>query len=164
MILDHTFTDINGTTVSFRSLAEQNKFFIAVNVASECGNTPQYVQLQELHDKYSDKGLVIIGFPSNDFGSQEPGSNEDIKEFCSKEYNTTFLMSEKINILGEDAHPVYKHIHEATNMTTPWNFTKYLINNSGEVLSARDPQSNPLDMTDWIEAQINKIVITDDVK
>src|SRR6266478_8206665 len=100
--------DIDGKDTSLKAFA--GKVVLAVNVASRCGNTPQYKGLQSLQDKLKDKGLVVVGFPCNDFGAQEPGSNTDIKEFCSTKYHVTFPMMDKLHVKGSEQHPLYKEL------------------------------------------------------
>lgn len=124
----------------------KGKKLLLVNVASKCGYTPQYAKLQQLHEKYGNK-LVIIGFPANNFGGQEPGSNAEVKEFCTKNYGVSFLMAEKISVKGSDVHPLYKFLAEKTEAPS-WNFCKYLINEKGEVVkffkSSVDPLSDEI--------------------
>jgi len=123
---DYSFTDNNGNEVDLAQF--KGKLLLLVNVASRCGMTPQYEGLQALHKKYADKGLVVIGFPCNQFGEQEPGTNEDIKEFCQSTYGVDFLMSTKIDVNGPDAHPLFKYlVSQADFDEVPWNFTKFLI-------------------------------------
>src|SRR5436309_8743493 len=100
--------DIDGKQTSLKAFA--GKVVLAVNVASQCGNTPQYAGLQSLYEKWKDKGLVVVGFPCNDFGAQEPGSNEEIKAFCSSNYRVTFPMMDKLHVKGAEQHPLYKEL------------------------------------------------------
>ena len=146
---DFTANDIDGHKVSMSQF--KGKKVLVVNVASECGNTPQYKQLQELYEKYGDEKFTIIGFPANNFGAQEPGSNLEIKEFCTKNYGVTFPMAEKVSVKGDDIHPLYKWLVEqsanlAKNETdeakkkylenpVTWNFTKFLLNEKGELIA-----------------------------
>jgi glutathione peroxidase len=108
---------------------------LVVNVASECGNTPQYEGLEKLYQKYKGQGLVVLGFPANDFGKQEPGSDAEIKEFCKLNYGVTFDMFSKISVKGPDKHPLYKWLTEENDLKgeVDWNFAKFLINRSGHV-------------------------------
>lgn len=125
-IYDFTFIDNNGNTVEMSQF--KDKTLLLVNTASQCGFTPQYEGLQALHNKYKDKGLVVIGFPCNQFGEQEPGNDADIKDFCTKNYGVDFLMSSKIDVVGENAHPLFKYLLEKSDFEEiPWNFTKFLI-------------------------------------
>ena len=110
----------------------KGKKVLLVNVASQCGYTPQYAKLQKLHEQYGSK-VVIIGIPANNFGGQEPGSASEIKEFCTKNYGVSFTMAEKISVKGADAHPLYKWLAEK-KAAPSWNFCKYLINEKGEVV------------------------------
>ena len=141
--------DIDG---SRRTLAElKGKVILIVNVASKCGFTYQYETLEALYQKYKDDGLVILGFPSNDFLGQEPGTNEKIKEFCTLNYGVTFPMYAKISVKGRNAHPLYRHL--TSRKTNPgfsgritWNFNKFLINGEGEVVGrfgSRDEPDSP---------------------
>ena len=121
--------DGNGT-INFKDF--KGKKIMIVNTASKCGNTPQYSDLEKLYEQYKDK-LVIVGFPANNFGSQEPGSNTEIGEFCKKNYGVTFQMFEKISVKGDDQHPLYKWLKEKTGEEPSWNFCKYLIKPDGTV-------------------------------
>ncbi|MDX1902872.1 MAG: glutathione peroxidase [Thermonemataceae bacterium] len=133
---DFQMKSIDGKMIDFSQY--KGKKILLVNVASKCGYTPQYEQLQELHEKYGDK-IVILGFPANNFMGQEPGSNEEIATFCQKNYGVTFQMFEKISVKGSDAHPLYQWLSDKSqngwNEQAPsWNFCKYLINEQGELL------------------------------
>src|SRR5688572_21444649 len=108
-IYDFKVTSLDGGTIDFSAF--KGKKILVVNTASECGFTPQYAELQELYKKYQDK-LVIVGFPANNFGGQEPGSNSDIKSFCQKNYGVTFPMAEKVSVKGDDVHPLFKYLTE----------------------------------------------------
>ena len=126
----------------------KGKKIMIVNTASQCGNTPQYKDLQALYEKYKDK-LVIVGFPANNFMAQEPGSNADIKAFCTKEFSITFPMAEKISVKGDDTHPLYKDLKAqaaAKGFTDPvtWNFGKFLINEKGELIATFSPRTQPM--------------------
>ncbi|AMQ56744.1 glutathione peroxidase [Algoriphagus sanaruensis] len=139
--------DINGTEVDFNSF--KGKKLLLVNVASKCGYTKQYAQLQELYATHGDK-IVVLGFPANNFGGQEPGSNEEIKDFCSTEYGVTFPMFEKISVKGFDKHPLYRWLSDASqngwnNEEPSWNFCKYFINEQGELVKFFPSSVNPLD-------------------
>ena len=133
-----------------------------VNTASQCGYTPQYKGLQAIYEKYKDRGFVILGFPSNDFGGQEPGSNKEIKEFCTLRYKVTFPMFAKITVKGKDKHELYgfltdKELHPDTGGEVTWNFNKFLTNKRGEVIarfsSADEPESDTV--TEEIEKQLD---------
>jgi glutathione peroxidase len=125
-VYDYSFTDNNGNNVDLSQF--KDKILLLVNVASRCGFTSQYEGLQSLSKKYADQGLVVIGFPCNQFGGQEPGTDSEIKEFCQTNYGVDFLMSTKIDVNGDDAHPLFKYlVSQATFDEIPWNFTKFLI-------------------------------------
>ncbi len=128
--------------------AFKGKKIMIVNTASQCGNTPQYKELEELYKKFKGR-LVIVGFPANNFGSQEPGTNAEIKEFCKKEYSVTFPMAEKISVKGDDTHPLYKWLKEQAKekgLADPviWNFGKFLINEKGELIATFSPRTKPM--------------------
>ncbi len=137
---------IDGTDIDFS--AYKGKKIMIVNTASKCGNTPQYEELEKLYEKYKDK-LVIIGFPANNFGGQEPGSNTEIKEFCKKNYGVTFPLTEKVSVKGDDIHPLYKYLKEqaaAKGFIDPvtWNFGKFLVNEKGELVASFSPKTKPM--------------------
>lgn len=149
---------IDGANFDFSSL--KGKKVMLVNTASECGYTPQYKDLQALYDQYKDKNFVIIGFPCNDFGGQEPGSLTEIKSFCSKNYGVTFPMMEKISVKGEKCNDIYKWLCSKTengveDSKVNWNFNKYLINEKGEYVKHLGSSVNPLDkeVTQWITSK-----------
>ena len=114
--------------------AYKGKVVLVVNVASRCGYTPQYNGLEALYKKYKDQGLVIAGFPANNFGSQEPGTNEEIKTFCSSKYNVTFPMYSKISVAGSDKAPLYEYLTGTGGGEVKWNFTKFLVGADGKVI------------------------------
>jgi glutathione peroxidase len=137
---------LDGKTINFKKF--KGKKIMIVNTASKCGNTPQYAELEKLYEQYKDK-LVIVGFPANNFGKQEPGSNEEIGEFCKKNYGVTFPMAEKISVKGEDIHPLYKYlVDEAAKMgvedPVKWNFTKFLLDEHGKLIAVIHNKVNPL--------------------
>jgi len=141
----------------------QGKVVLIVNVASKCGNTPQYKGLQELHEKYGKDGLVIIGVPANEFGKQEPGTNEDIAKFCTSKYNVTFPMMSKVVVKGKGITPLYKYLTDKD--TDPkfagpitWNFEKFLIGRNGEVVQRFKPKVKPESepVVKAIEAELKK--------
>jgi glutathione peroxidase len=138
-----TLKDIDGKEVALSKF--KGKTVLVVNVASKCGLTPQYAQLQKLYDAYKDKGLVILGFPANNFGGQEPGSESEIKQFCSTTYGVTFPMFSKISVKGEDAHPLYQWLTTAVEPKgdIEWNFAKFLIGKDGKVLKRFSPRVAP---------------------
>jgi len=145
-IYSFTVEDIDGKPVSLETF--KGKVLLVVNTASKCGLTPQYEGLQALYDKYREQGLVILGFPANDFRGQEPGSNEEIKEFCSTKYGVDFPLFSKISVLGEDAHPLYRYltagagnIDLAGDIT--WNFEKFLFDRNGRISARFTPRTKP---------------------
>ena len=144
----HAFTmrNIEGEMIDLR--VYRNKVMLIVNVASFCGYTRQYEGLQTLYDEYKDQGLVILGFPANNFGNQEPGSEEDIQEFCSSTYGVNFPMFTKISVKGEDIHPLYTYLTEASGRDVSWNFNKFLVDGEGNFtehyLSGTEPDSMEL--------------------
>lgn len=145
-IYEINVTDIDGNDVN---LAEyKNNVVMFVNTASQCGYTPQYKGLQAIYDQYKDRGFVILGFPANNFGGQEPGSNEEIKEFCTLKYKVTFPMFAKISVAGEDQHPLYQYLtSEKTNPAfageITWNFNKFLANEKGEIIARFSSKETP---------------------
>lgn len=154
-IYDFKVTDIDGNEFNLASL--KGKKVMIVNTASKCGFTPQYEELEKLYKTYQDSNFVIIGFPSNDFMSQEPGSNEEIKEFCSKNYGVSFPMMSKIEVKGKDKHPLYQFLTEKSkngysDNSVKWNFQKYLINEEGKLVKVIAPSTKPLseEIVSWI--------------
>ncbi len=150
--------DLSGNAFYFTSL--KGKKIMIVNTASECGLTPQYEQLQAVYEKYKEQNLVIVGFPANNFGSQEPGSNVQIATFCQKNYGVTFPMMAKISVEGSDQHPVYQFLTQKAkngleDSEVEWNFQKYLINESGELVKVVSPRTLPTDaeIINWIEGK-----------
>ncbi|HET7624482.1 MAG TPA: glutathione peroxidase [Verrucomicrobiae bacterium] len=127
--------DINGKETSLD--AYKGKVMLIVNVASKCGFTPQYTALESVYEKYKDKGFVILGFPCNQFGGQEPGTDAQIKEFCSSKYNVTFPLFDKIEVNGKNRHPLYTRLAGDTSPypgNIKWNFTKFLVGRDGKIL------------------------------
>ncbi len=147
---DFTFESIDGKPMNLSDW--RGKALLVVNTASLCGFTRQYAGLQELWAKYEDKGLVVIGVPSNDFGGQEPKAEGEIKDFCQGAFGVTFPLTEKQTVTGAEAHPFYKWAAEAAGAPA-WNFHKYLIGRDGRVLQAFSSQVTPQsqDLTGWIE-------------
>ncbi len=145
-IYDFTVQDIDGNEVS---LAEyRGKVLLIVNVASKCGFTPQYEGLQKLYNEYQDQGFVVLGFPANNFKNQEPGTNQEIKEFCSVNYGVTFPLFTKISVKGDDIHPLYQYL--TSKDTNPefagdisWNFNKFLLDPSGKVIARFESKDKP---------------------
>ncbi len=126
------------------------KVILMVNVASKCGNTPQYAGLEDMYQKYADKGFVILGFPANNFGHQEPGTNAEIMEFCKSTYDVKFPMFAKISVKGDDQAPLYKYLtsldtHPAKKGDITWNFEKFLIGRDGNVVARFTPKTKPED-------------------
>ncbi|MCM5663185.1 glutathione peroxidase [Galbibacter mesophilus] len=155
-IYQFTVEDIAGETFPLKKLKGQK--VMIVNTASECGLTPQYEQLQELYNMYKDEGFVIIGFPANNFGGQEPGENQEIAQFCKANYGVTFPMMGKISVKGNDMHPLYqflttKKLNGVEDSEVAWNFQKYLIDEEGHVAKVVSPRTLPTDksVTNWIE-------------
>jgi glutathione peroxidase len=129
-VYDFKIKSIDGELIDFKRY--QGKTLLIVNVASKCGYTPQYADLEKLHENYGDK-VVVLGFPANNFGAQEPGSNAEIAEFCKKNYGVKFQMFEKISVKGADQHPLYQWLKEKTGQEPTWNFCKYLVKPDGTV-------------------------------
>jgi glutathione peroxidase len=144
-VLAATMTSIDGKPYAFSQLKGQ--VILLVNVASKCGNTPQYAALESMYEKYKASGLVIVGVPANNFGAQEPGSNDEIKQFCTAKYNVTFPMLAKVSVKGDDICPLYKYL--TTKSPKPgeigWNFAKFLVGRNGEVVDRFDPKAKPDD-------------------
>lgn len=154
----HQFSakSIEGKTINLSDF--KGKKLLIVNTASECGLTPQFKQLQELFDTYKDRNFMIIGFPSNDFGKQDPGSNSEIKSFCERNYGVTFLMMEKIGVKGDDIHPIYKWLTEkkqngVMSSHVKWNFQKYMVDENGYLIDMVLPWKKPDNkkIVRWIE-------------
>jgi glutathione peroxidase len=145
-IYEFTMKSIDGQPVSLKSY--KGKVVLLVNVASKCGFTPQYTGLESLYEKYKDRGLVILGVPANNFAQQEPGSNEEIKTFCSRKYNVTFPMMSKVSVLGDDKAPLYafltdKSANPKIGGDIKWNFTKFLFDRHGNPVARFEPAVTP---------------------
>ena len=147
--------DLYGKEFDFASL--KGKKILVVNTASECGLTPQYKDLEAIYEKYKNSNFVIVGFPANNFGAQEPGSNEQIAKFCEMNYGVTFPMMSKISVKGDDMHEVYQFLTEKKrnglqDSEVQWNFQKYLINENGELVKVISPKTLPTDpeIINWI--------------
>jgi len=138
---EFTLNSIDGKPAPLS--AYQGKVVLIVNVASRCGFTPQYAGLEALYEKYKDRGFTILGFPANNFGAQEPGTNEEIKTFCSSKYNVTFPMYSKISVKGDDKAPLYQFLTAATGSEIQWNFTKFLVDKDGKVVARFEPKVTP---------------------
>ncbi|MFU0790319.1 MAG: glutathione peroxidase [Virgibacillus proomii] len=153
-VYDFQVTSIDGNK---KSLADyKGKILLIVNTASKCGFTPQFKGLQQLYDTYKDKGLYVLGFPCNQFNNQDPGSDKEITQFCQINYDVTFPMFSKVEVKGENAHPLFKYLTEqAKGMFTKhikWNFTKFLVNKQGRVINRYAPQTKPEQIKKDIEA------------
>ena len=143
-IPDTAVKDIDGKDVSLKSY--RGKVLLIVNVASRCGFTPQYKQLEAVYQKYKDKGLVVLGFPCNQFGGQEPGTDEEIKQFCSSKYNVTFPLFDKIEVNGPNRHPLYAALAGSDSPfpgNIKWNFSKFLIGRDGKILKRFESPVTP---------------------
>jgi|SRR5581483_5716057 glutathione peroxidase len=143
-VYDFTLDDIDGQPVSLSRF--RGKVLLLVNTASFCGNTPQYADLQKMYEKYRDQGLEILAFPANNFGRQEPGTNEEIKSFCYTKYSLTFPLFGKISVKGPDKHPLYRYLTEQSPFPgeVEWNFQKYLVDRSGQVVARYHHRTKPL--------------------
>ena len=144
---------LNGKTVSMDQF--KGKTVVVVNTASKCGLTPQYEGLENLYKKYQDKGLVVLGFPCNQFANQEAGSSDDIKEFCQVNYGVSFPMFSKIEVNGKNAHPLYKYLKSEKGgifgSNIKWNFTKFVIDKSGNPVKRFSPTTKPEKMEEYIQ-------------
>lgn len=142
-IYDFTMKDIDQKPLSLKKF--KGKVLLVVNVASKCGLTPQYAGLQELYKKYEKQGLVVLGFPANNFGGQEPGTETEIKEFCTTKYSVSFPMFSKISVAGEDISPLYKWLMEKSGDTKDieWNFAKFLVGRDGSTVKRFSPRDTP---------------------
>ncbi len=143
---EFTLNSIDGHPTPLASY--KGKVLLLVNVASKCGYTPQYSALESVYERYRDKGLVVIGIPANNFGSQEPGTNEEIKTFCTRNYNVTFPMMSKVSVKGADKTPLYQFLTDmsanpATGGEIKWNFTKFLVDRDGKVIARFEPKVTP---------------------
>lgn len=145
-LYDFSAQSIHGETLSMSTY--KDKVLLIVNTASQCGFTPQFKGLEQLHATLGPKGLVVLGFPCNQFGGQDPGSNDEIGNFCQQNYGVSFQMMEKVNVNGDDAHPLYAWLKKQApgilgSEAIKWNFTKFLINRQGEVIKRFAPQDTP---------------------
>lgn len=152
-IYDFTVKDISGKDYPLSQL--KGKKVMIVNTASKCGFTPQYKDLEKLYKDYGNKNFIIIGFPANNFMKQEPGTNEEIAEFCQLNYGVTFPMMSKISVKGDDIHPLYKWLTKEADCEITWNFQKFLINESGKVVKYISPNKSPLsnEIISWIKGE-----------
>jgi glutathione peroxidase len=157
-IKDITVKTIKGQD---KSLSEyEGKVLLIVNVASKCGLTPQYKGLENLYTEFKEEGLRVLGFPCNDFGAQEPGSNDEIQEFCSLNYGVSFDMFDKVHVKGAEQHPLFARLTSAVQPTgdITWNFGKFLVNRNGEVVARFEPTTKPDDprVLEAIETELAK--------
>lgn len=158
-IYDFTMQDINGEKVSLDQY--KGKVVLIVNTASKCGLTPQYEDLQKLYDEYKDKDFVILGFPANNFLSQEPGTDDEIKEFCSLNYGVSFPMFSKISVKGNDINPLYQYLtrkdeNGVLDASVSWNFQKFLINRNGILVASFSPKTT-VDEEDFLNIFNNQL-------
>lgn len=158
-VYDFTVKNIEGKDVKLSEY--KDKVILIVNVASQCGFTKQYTGLEALYKKYKSKGLVILGFPCNQFGGQEPGTEAEIKEFCSLNYQVTFPMFSKIDVNGDNTHPLYIYLKDEApgilgSKAIKWNFTKFLIDKNGKVAERYATQTTPEDIDGKISELLNK--------
>ena len=153
---DIPFKTISGEETDLRKF--DGKVLLLVNTASECGFTPQYEGLEKLYHTYKDSGLVVIGFPANNFGGQEPGTNEQILKFCTSKYDVTFPMMSKVSVKGSDKHPLFKYLTEQSNVPgeIKWNFSKFLFDRKGNLVARFDSPVTP--MSDTLVAAIKKLL------
>ncbi|BDG35985.1 glutathione peroxidase [Parageobacillus sp. VR-IP] len=153
-VYDFTVKTIRGKE---QSLADyKGKVLLIVNTASKCGFTPQYKELQELYEQYRDRGFVVLGFPCNQFGHQEPGTEEEIEQFCQVNYGVTFPMFAKVDVNGENAHPLFQYLKEKASgvlgtKVIKWNFTKFLVDRNGNVVARFASQTRPSELKSEIE-------------
>jgi glutathione peroxidase len=153
---DFSLKTLTGETLAFSQF--KGKKVLVVNTASKCGLTPQYQQLEELHEEFGGANFVVLGIPSNDFNGQEPGTNKDIQDFCQVNYGVTFLMTEKISVKGKNAHPLYHWLTDAiengiSDFEVTWNFHKFMIDENGNLERDLPPTTSPLDeqIINWIK-------------
>ncbi|HTW57521.1 MAG TPA: glutathione peroxidase [Terriglobales bacterium] len=157
-IYSFTLNSIDGKPAPLADY--KGKVVMIVNVASQCGYTPQYSALEAIYEKYKDQGFVILGFPANNFGAQEPGTNEEIKTFCTRKYSVTFPMYSKISVKGDDQAPLYAYLTKETGAGVTgdikWNFTKFLVDRNGKVVQRFEPAVTPdsKEVTGAIEKQL----------
>jgi glutathione peroxidase len=155
-VYEFTMNSIDGKPVPLASY--RGKVLMIVNVASRCGYTPQYAALEAIYEKYRDRGFVIAGFPANNFGGQEPGTNEEIRQFCSAKYNVKFPMFAKISVAGDDQKPLYRYLTSAQGGEIEWNFTKFLIDRNGKIVRRFPSETTPdsPEVTAAIESALGK--------
>jgi glutathione peroxidase len=156
-LYDFTLDDIDGRPLSLGQF--KGKVLLLVNTASFCGNTPQYSDLQAMYEKYKERGFEILAFPANNFGQQEPGTNQEIKSFCFTKYSLTFPLFSKISVKGPDKHPLYRYLTEEGSFPgeIEWNFQKYLVDRSGRVVAKYHHRTKPL--SDQIIQDVEKALV-----
>ncbi len=157
-VYDFSATSIEGQPVEMSTY--RDKVLLVVNTASQCGFTPQYKGLQELYDKYASKGFAVLGFPCNQFGQQEPGSATDIQSFCETRFGVSFPLFQKIDVNGANAHPLFKYLEKAApgilgTEAIKWNFTKFLVDGSGNVVKRYGSNTDPKDIAKDIESLLS---------
>lgn len=157
-VYEYSAKTIKGQEISLRDY--QGKVLLIVNTASKCGFTPQYKELQELYGEYKEQGLEILGFPCNQFLNQEPGTEEEIQSFCELNYGVEFPMFAKVEVIGNEAHPLFKYLGDKApgllgSKAIKWNFTKFLVDREGIPVERFAPQTKPLEMKDAIEKLVN---------
>lgn len=157
-IYNHSCNDNSGNLQNLSAF--EGQALLIVNTASKCGFTPQYNGLQELQEKFKDSGFSVLAFPCNQFGGQEPGSSEEIQEFCTVNYGINFPIFEKVDVKGEDAHPLFKYLTSEKkgllgSESIKWNFTKFLINKEGKPISRFAPNTTPEKISKEIETLLN---------
>jgi glutathione peroxidase len=153
-VLDHKFANLLDEPVSLCQFT--GKVLLIVNTASECGYTPQYEGLEKLYRRYRDKGFTVLGFPANDFGGQEPGSNKEIAQFCRVNYGITFPMFAKTSVVGANANPLFRELSARTGKPPRWNFHKYLLDRGGQPVAVFESAVEPEDRR--VVAQIEKLL------
>ncbi|OUM93996.1 MAG: glutathione peroxidase [Thermobacillus sp. ZCTH02-B1] len=145
---------LDGRTVKLSDYAGQ--VLLIVNTASACGLTPQYEGLQRLYERYRDRGFAVLGFPCNQFAGQEPGTNEEIRAFCTRNYGVTFPMFAKVEVRGEGAHPLFRYLTGGDDGQIPWNFTKFLIDREGKPVRRYEPKVTPDELAGDIEELLDR--------
>jgi len=156
-VYDFTLNSIDGQPTPLGTY--KGKVLLVVNVASRCGYTPQYSALESVYEKYKDRGLVIVGVPANNFGAQEPGTNQEIKTFCTRKYNVQFPMMSKVSVKGSDMTPLYQYLTDSgqnpqTGGEIKWNFTKFMVDRNGKVVQRFEPAVTPEQMDAAVAAAL----------
>jgi glutathione peroxidase len=158
-VYDIPVTTIDGQIITLEKY--RGRALLIVNVASKCGFTPQYAGLEALYRKHKDRGFVVLGFPCNQFGHQEPGDEQQIRQFCDEHYSVTFPMFAKVDVNGAHAHPLYRHLKSSKKgwlgrEAIAWNFTKFLVGSNGEVLKRYSPRRKPEDIEEDVAALVTR--------